>query len=47
VREVVNAVCLHTMDVLKVSAFGDDVVDPAACPLDSTVLRDYDGKVKE
>ena len=34
-QEVVDAVYLCAKDVLEVHTFGDDDVDPAACPLDS------------
>jgi hypothetical protein len=44
-QEVVDAVYLRAKDVLEVRAFGDDVVDPAACPLDSPQF--YDGKVRK
>jgi hypothetical protein len=42
-QEVVDAVYLCAKDVLEVCAFGDDVVDPVACPLDCAQF--YDGKV--
>jgi hypothetical protein len=44
-QEVVDAVYLREKDVLEVRAFGDDVVDPAACPLDSAQF--YDGEVRK
>jgi len=37
-KEVVDAIYLCAKDVLEVCAFGDDVVDPAACPLNSPQL---------
>ena len=44
-QEVVDAVYLCAKNVLEVRAFGDDVVDPVACPLDSAQF--YDGKVRK
>lgn len=44
-QEVVDAIYLRAKDVLEVCAFGDDVVDPVACPLDSAQF--YDGKVRK
>jgi hypothetical protein len=44
-QEVVDAVYLCAKDVLEVRAFGDDVVNPVACPLDSAQF--YDGKVRK
>ena len=44
-KEVVDAVDLRAEDVLEVGALGDDVVDPAACPLDSAQF--YNGQVRK
>jgi hypothetical protein len=44
-QEVVDAIYLCAKNVLEVRAFGDDVVDPVACPLDSAQF--YDGKVRK
>lgn len=44
-QEVVDAVYLRAKDVLEVGALGDDVVDPAACPLDSAQF--YNGEVRK
>jgi len=44
-QEVIDAVYLRAEDVLEACAFGDDTVDPVACPLDSAQF--YDGKVRK
>lgn len=44
-KEAIDTVQLCAKDVLEVRAFGNNVVDPAACPLDSPQF--YNGKVRK